>query len=371
MRYKAITLLGIILIFVLALVHLPSLLTYLVKREIQRNFKGSEVNLEKCILKPKEFRLVNFEIKQGDIFSFKTEELNIEFTPLSLLQREIKKCVAKKGFFFLNFESFGKGFSGGALPFKIKALEFKDINLSLKAKDFDLKAYLFYAELNPNEELVNFLNLGVNYFSFHGLELKDALLKINRGAQGSLEIKFISYGNLKVEDVRGVIQYHHKDKLALKPLSARFLKGYIDGEINLELGRELKYNSNLLFYQLDMKGIEEAFKLDNKLQLSGLLGGRFVIEGRGYNLEVIKGEFSSLGHGGTLIIKDKNLVRNLAEKSGQSFDIIWESFKDYHFDEGDIKIFSENRDLILKIILEGKRGKRGLEIRLHEFEWRR
>ncbi|MGE4356952.1 MAG: hypothetical protein AB7E08_00125 [Candidatus Omnitrophota bacterium] len=366
-RGRVFILFSIIFLFILFLIFSPSIISLLVKRQLKHSFPQSEVVLERCILQPRGVRLVNFGIKQRDVFSFKTKEFNIEFTLSSLLQKKISKCVIKGGEFSLDINNLRKDSLSQLGLFRIKTVEFSNLSSDLKTKDFELNAYFLSAVLNLEERTINSLDLRIKYFSLPGFKLNDALLEIKEDSAGRVEIKNIACGKLKVENIKGDLQYQ-KEKMSVSHLSAKFLDGYIEGELNLEKDRGLKYQGILRFFPLNIKRLPQELKLEDKLQLSGLLEGSLIIAGTGFKLDVVKGDFSFLQPGGNLIVKDKNLLRNLAEKTRQSFDIIWEGLRDYYFDKGDLKLFLDNQDLILRLILEGERGKRDLEIRWHNFE---
>jgi len=369
MRYRY-YLSGIILFSVLLIIIFsPLLLKYLVKRQLLNTFRGSTVFLENCVLKPTEFRIDNLKINKEKTYNFEIKELSIRFNLFSLLKRRIIKCRIEGGSLFINFSNLIDEFKNGINKsnlWRIETIEFKNIALNSEARDGDLKAYLFFAQLKPIEKLIHSLKLEISSLSFQRWEWKDMVLEIKEGGGGNLEVKSLSYGRLKWEGIKGLINYQ-KDKLSINPLLVKFLNGDIEGNLDLDWAKTLKYKFFLKISHFNLEELEKVFELTEKFKLSGKVEGNFIIEGEGLNFKNINGEFYIPQPGGTFIIQDTNLLKKLAEKSGQSFDIISESFRDYYFDKGLIKLFLEGEDLIFRFILEGEKGKRDLEVRLHNF----
>jgi len=110
------------------------------------------------------------------------------------------------------------------------------------------------------------------------------------------------------------------------------------------------------------------FELDEKFQMTGVLSGHLVLNGNGGDINILNGDFFMAEKGGTLIIKDTRFLENIARSSDQSFEILVESFKNYHYNNGKIKILLKQEKLILDMVLDGEAGKRDLNITLHNFK---
>ncbi|MCM8789859.1 MAG: YdbH domain-containing protein [Candidatus Omnitrophica bacterium] len=117
-----------------------------------------------------------------------------------------------------------------------------------------------------------------------------------------------------------------------------------------------------------MEEFVRDFNLGEKIRLSGKLAGAVILSGSGNNIKAVNGKFMTTGTGGVLIIKDNRFLENMARNSGQLLDILAESFKDYHYNTGVIKLSFDKGNLILDIVLEGDVGKRSLNIVLHDFK---
>ena len=60
-------------------------------------------------------------------------------------------------------------------------------------------------------------------------------------------------------------------------------------------------------------------------------------------------------------------LENMARDTKQPLDLLVESFKDYQYNIGTIKLFLDHNNLTLDIVLDGEAGKRELKIILHDF----
>lgn len=155
--------------------------------------------------------------------------------------------------------------------------------------------------------------------------------------------------------------------LSIDSLKARLLGGDLGGNLKVPLGRNAAFSAALNIDGLRIADFVRNFKLDNKFQMDGKLGGDFLLSGRGFDITAIEGGFVTDSPGGTLVIKDKSILQNIARRSGQSLDILVESFEHYDYTIGRMKVSLDGRDLLLDIALEGAAGRRSLNIVLHEF----
>jgi hypothetical protein len=69
-----------------------------------------------------------------------------------------------------------------------------------------------------------------------------------------------------------------------------------------------------------------------------------------------------------MVVKDETMLKNMARAADQPLDILMESFKDYHYNTGVMKLGLARDDLNLDIILDGEKGKRNLSVTLHDFK---
>lgn len=150
-------------------------------------------------------------------------------------------------------------------------------------------------------------------------------------------------------------------------LSADFSGGQVLADLVFRPGKDKRYEGDIKFLNLGLETFTEDFKLGRKVQMSGSLSGNAVLKGRGRDIDILSGRLIS-SKGGTLTIKDTAFLERIARSSGQSLDILVESFKNYHYNTGVIKLFLDKGDIILDAALDGEAGKRDLNITVHDFE---
>ena len=158
-----------------------------------------------------------------------------------------------------------------------------------------------------------------------------------------------------------------KQKVFFKPLTGQMLNGLMDGDISVTIEKEPEYTARFNFYNLDLADIVNAFNLNERAQIHGLLNGNLVLNGRGKNLKILSGHFSCQGQGGDVIIKDTQSLKRFATQSNQPADLLMESLKNYHYNAGDINLSMDQGTAVLEINLNGEAGKRNFQIRFHNF----
>jgi len=205
--------------------------------------------------------------------------------------------------------------------------------------------------------------------SIEGFVLKQlSPFSIIRGRiEGDFYLKKIQYNKLSIDDIKGSFLLEGR-RLFLNSLYAHVLGGDLSGDLGFIMDKNAEYSLNLKLADLDMEKFVNDFNLGEQFQLTGKLSGSLNSLGENANIKVLSGDFSSTGLGGVLIIKDNKFLENMANNSGQSLDILVESFKDYHYNTGMMKLSFDQGNLIFDIALEGEAGKRNLTITLHSFK---
>ena len=101
--------------------------------------------------------------------------------------------------------------------------------------------------------------------------------------------------------------------------------------------------------------------------MTGMLNGSLIINGIGKNINVITGDLTSSTDGGNVTITDTGFLENMARNSKLPTNVVVDSFKDYHYNVGLVKMFLDHGDLNMNVDLDGARGKRNLKVDLHDF----
>ncbi len=114
---------------------------------------------------------------------------------------------------------------------------------------------------------------------------------------------------------------------------------------------------------LDVAQLIQALKLGERLDATGLYGGRLDVVFQDGLCRVLSGTIKN-GSGGRLYVADVSLLKG-AGVGQQAGNIVVENLKNYHYDRGEIVFSQEGRNVKLDFMLEGPAGSRQLEVVLH------
>lgn len=304
-------------IFVLAIsFFVEPVIIFLAKRQLSKAFSESRVTIGGCDLKPlRQVTLLDIEIKKGKSYDFRVKEISIQYEPSSILKRNI-------------------------------------LTLSLR-------------------DVISVVAFEIDYLDSQDFRLENASLKINQKQDsGNLYIDKVQYNKLKVEEIKSGLRLEDK-ALFLDSFSAQALGGQVQGGLSFRIDEKREYSGNLEFINLDLEKFVKDFNLSKKFQMTGRLGGSVAFKGRGYNLIALAGDFCAAEQGGMLIIRDNRFLENIARNSKQPLNILVESFKDYDYNTGVMRLSLDKGNLVLDIALNGETGRRNLNITLHDFRLRR
>lgn len=377
-RRLIIILTGIVLLIAIAVILINPVILFLAKRQLGSIFINSDVVIGRCDLSPfLELNLKNIEVKKDPAYDFRIKEARIEFSVFSLLRMEVPRISLKEVTIMtylphdntsefsklLNIKP-GKRFS---LP---GSLMLSDSILDLNFKDLKLKASIS-VELNLRNRLIEYVDLKVDTIAGNGFYLKGGSLKaVQMSPSEGLSIGQIEYGKFKVKEIHAEARLEDKN-LFLSSLFADSLGGKIHGDLNLRIDKDIQYAADLKFINLDGEIFVKEFDLGEKFSLSGRLRGKIALEGRGAELETMRGDFNADEPGGVLSIRDRRYLEDIARNSSQPLDVLIESFTNYRYNTGLIKLYLDRKDLVTDILLNGEAGKFNLTVTIHDFKLRR
>lgn len=360
--------------FVLALaISIKPIIIFISRIALKNVFIGSEVSIGGCVFNPaSQISLSNIKIKKDKIYDFEIKEAGIYYRPLSIVKGNIAKLYLKDTSIDMDLgkksiQDFSKYLKlSSKSAFLINTFELENLSLDLKSKELSVKTKLS-AELDAKAQLVNSLDLKMVSMDAQGISMKEASLKVEPLIhEGNLYVKEIKYNKLVIEAVKGKAELKGMT-LSLTSIYGQLLGGDISGDFKLQAGKNLKYSFNFKLSDIDLDKFVNDFDLKEKFQLSGRLSGAANLSGQNTNIRDLSGDFSTSGLGGVLIIKDAKFLENMARNSGESLDILVESFKNYHYNTGIMKLSFDKGNLIFNVVLEGEVGKRNLTITLHNF----
>lgn len=345
-----------------------------VKKKVREVFAQSRVSVKGCevnLLKGLTFS--DIEITRGAVYDFKVRKLKISYSipdivkgkisKVSLEGADIKVNMGNKGIQeFLAYCSLPSG--GGT--FFIEAIELSGLTLALASANFtiDARASLGFSLAT---RALDFIDLEISQGKSSGISLNDLTLKVNQDRQlRDFYIREIGYDKIKVKEVRSKVSYDGQT-LSFDSLSANVLSGKVDAVLHVILGEVITYILDAKVLNVDLRSLAEDLKLTKDFQMTGKCGGRLVVKGKWPGINSIDGEFSVTRPGGTLIIKDKKMIENIARSSSMPYEILVEGFRNYRYNNGQATVGLEGDDIILSAVFEGGAGKRSFEVRWHNF----
>ena len=312
--------------------------------------------------KPVLLSIANKEIqkifKESSISDFRLTKDFIEFHGIG---------IREKGFYDIKIEKARIYYNGRSIfKKKIDKAEAINLNLDLNKDGIEIKA-IASLQLDISSRIIDYIKLNVSSCKTNLFEIEGLILNASNDQDtGEFYIKGIKYNNLKVADVIGKSELKGK-LLRISPLLVSFLKGNVKGEFNITLDQDMGYNLSLNTQGMEIKRFVDDMKLNEKFDMTGRLDGEFYLSGNILGIKDINGHFRTDPNGGVLIIKDKTFLENVAKQSNQPLDILVESFRNYNYNNGIIKLGMEKGNLAMDMRLDGKAGKRSLTVVLHDF----
>jgi hypothetical protein len=185
-------------------------------------------------------------------------------------------------------------------------------------------------------------------------------------ASGAILINSFKHDKFKAQNIKVHFKWA-RSQIYLGPIEAKVLEGTVNGDGTIQLGNPLNYVLKLNFANLDLSRFVEDFELKDKFLLVGLLNGKITLSGAGKNFRILNGDFSPPVNGGDLTISDTQFLKNMAVSSKLPSDLVVDSFKNYHYNTGQVQMFLEHGDLNFNVSLEGVSGKRELKVVVHDF----
>jgi hypothetical protein len=362
-----------IVIFSLSLFHRQLIKTVAVN-QLKSIFPGSEISVADARLSPlKELALFDIRIKKDKAYEFKLKEAGVIFSLQSLLKKRILTFYIKGAAIRIDLGSNSISdlpkhinLSGPSL-FLANGLEVSDLSLDLRSKEMSLEAGLSLA-LDLLKQELRYCDIRISVLDSLGAHAQNMVFKVKNGAAaGGLSIRQLNYDKAKIEEVSSEVFLKGKE-VSFPDLRARLFGGIVRSEVQLFLGAEFVYAAQAEFSGLDIERFIKDFKLEEKISMTGKLSGSLSLKGKGAKILFIDGNFSAGPGGGTMAVKDEEMLKNMAGSADQPLDILVESFKDYHYNTGVMKMGLVQDDLSLDIALDGEKGKRNLTVTLHDFK---
>lgn len=351
--------------------HKP-LIIYYATEQLKKIFPSSNVTIRTCTFLPlHELALEKISIRNERGLAVMIGRLTFSYSPASLSKATLTKVFVTDatitvGLFNKSIQEIKRyvvlGSSQSGVG--IAQVEIKNASVSIDSQEVRTRARASLV-VDVQHQALKACDISIESLSAAGAQFNDCLLRFaNNGSEGLFSIKSITYQNASLRNITARPRLVEKTFI-FDEFSGNFLQGVISGRAEVSLDA-MQYKLDAKFTGLDLDAFVRDFKLTEKIALKGNVDGFLIVEGDTLHFSQIKGTLSAAETGGQLTIKDDTYLKGIAQNSGQSLDIIVESFKDYHYNTADMKLSLEGGNLIFDILLKGEAGKRQLSIVLHD-----
>jgi len=181
------------------------------------------------------------------------------------------------------------------------------------------------------------------------------------------ELTKCSNGQKEVKDV-SILMLADKKKILVNNIRAVVLGGYVHGSGFIAMSRRVlaPETSSVVLYLKDIH-LEDVMSLlggSKGMETSGIFTGQTVLIMQGNKLQMLRGELDSVS-GGSFLIKDPSSLVGQGPGGRQDQNIVIENLKNYYYDIGKIELRNLGQDIRMDVILQGKAGRRDLELFWH------
>ncbi|HAH22073.1 MAG: hypothetical protein A2Y00_07600 [Omnitrophica WOR_2 bacterium GWF2_43_52] len=347
----------------------------LAKAKIREVFSESSVVIGDCEVSfSRGVTFSRIEIKRGPIYDVTLKRLNIEYAISEILKGKIARVSlegleASLDMGNKNIQEFTRycTFPQGQPFFIIGTVEVSGLKLNLKSANVTLDATLSLG-VNAEQPALRYLDITLGQCKSGNIRLEGLRLKVARGqTSGQFYVREAMYEKIKVTTITSNIALTDT-RLVLESLSAQILNGTMRAQVVLELDKAMAYRIALEVLDVDLQNLARDLKLTEKFLMTGKLSGRLRLEGEGLAMSIVDGKFLVAQPGGTLIIKDKKVIENIAQSSKLPYEIVVEGFKNYRYNNGQLSLALQGNDIVVSALFEGEAGKRRFDIRWHNFQ---
>ena len=251
------------------------------------------------------------------------------------------------------------------LSFLVPSVAVKDLRLDVQTTDLSLQGSFSFTR-DMKHSAFEDLSVDVSSLAVGGAQIKNIRASSDKPGEGPFSVENISFNKFLVEKLGGRFALSDAGVL-LDGVSAGFLGGTLRGRLALtRLGE-----TPVCTAEIDLDGIPIAaflklWEWDKKVSATGSLRGHLIVEIAGGKLARLDGALLAVSDG-HLVILDEAFLQNIAARSKQPIEIVKASFEDYHYNTGTIGVSLEENDLRLHLDLDGEKGKRDLEVKLHDW----
>lgn len=363
------------LIIVIGVIAILTLKAGLIERiaieRLEETFIGSKAMIRESRLGGRSLVFSGIEIKRVGFYNLEIKEVEIKYSIAALIIGKVDSVMLKDLSFKLKMggelpepDDLIRRSGGGVL--RIDKAYLSNAYVSIDTRNIDLEGVISL-DLSLADARVERIDAVIEKIGAYGVVLENGRI---RGAppdcEAEVSVDKISYKDFNLTDANGVI-CQDGSAFYLNSMTANLFNGMVRGDIALTSIDGGAFTISLNCAGLELEAFVEDFKLGDKVSISGKLGGDISINGKSFMVTGVTGGFLTEPPGGTLVIKDTRFMENMAERAGQSADLMMETFSNYRYTIGEMAVSLEGSDLLLDAALEGDAGKRELSVVIHDF----
>ena len=255
--------------------------------------------------------------------------------------------------------------NGGFLPLLLASVSVRDLRFDIQTRDLSMNGALSFTR-NLRSETFESLSLDLSSLALGLATAKEIRASSDAPGTGDFSVGSLLFSKFKVENLRGLFQVSDAGVL-LEKMNARFLDGTVKGRLTLtRLGTLPVCTAELDLTDIPVASFLKLWEWEKKVAANGKLRGHLIAEISGGKLTRLDGAMLATADG-NFVILDQAFLENIAARAKQPIEIVRASFEDYHYNTGTVGVSLEENKLRLRLDLEGEKGKRDLEVTLHDW----
>jgi hypothetical protein len=356
----------------LTLIFARPIVLNLAKFQLDSQLRANHVAIEGFSIKAGELVFNGITVQKAEMYEMKAGEVYISYTLASLLRGKLSQVRIRDAAVMINtpknkLSDMRKTIRIRKSPisFSIDSFEISNLRVFINTSDLGLDARISLGLGGP-KTAIRHLTIDIAAFDGFDIHIKDVHLEASQETQkGVLSGKKIAYNKIDVTEINGTGALSDST-LTIDPLSAVLFNGHVTGKATVKFDKTLAYELALTAKDLNVARLVDYLNLTEKIQMSGIVGGEIRAKGMNTEIGVLNGSFAVVEPGGTLIIKDEVLLESIAAKTKQPIEFIRQSFQDYRYSTGTVKVSLGTDGLAFDIDMEGEKGKRAIKVIVHK-----
>jgi len=338
-KYLLILILSVLVFISLALFK-ERIVFKVAKANIKKTLPQSKFTIKKIAFNPfSHLYLQGVSIKSPlQRYSIYLESVDVHYNLFSLIKGEINK-VALNGINVSIEENIKVN------PGKPVLIRVKEINASGSAK---------------------FREIDIKNFQVVVSEVADTKKSGQINFNGALSVEAVSMKKIKLSAIQARIDAT-QEKIDIPEFNLTAFGGSIkgDAEAALSSGSGMNFIVKLTGGNVDLQQLNEDFELKDKFEVTGLCDFYLTAKGDSTGLTELDGNLNTHEGGGKFVITDKQSLNKLDLSKDVSFDLALESLKNYQYDKGNAKVYIEDGNIVLHMLMDGESGARDLKFVYH------